>query len=193
MSTRVYVPSSTEGLSNILLSGGVGPVPFLAHAVTDDLRSALPDAGEEEWEYAALMSAAQDSLGLITDDDRPRRVVVVAEADTVVPVSEGEPSLVEVVDVVPLRSVVAVHVDSEDAEEDVSAAREVWQAAQEGDAADSRRIGDDIGRTALAGQAAAAFVRIAHIARTGATEQVHLGRRIVRVTYRVIAADRDDT
>lgn len=135
MSTRVYVPSSTEGLSNILLSGGVGPVPFLAHAVTDDLRSALPDAGEEEWEYAALMSAAQDSLGLITDDDRPRRVVVVAEADTVVPVSEGEPSLVEVVDVVPLRSVVAVHVDSEDAEEDVSAAREVWQAAQEGDAA----------------------------------------------------------
>jgi len=135
VSTRVYIPSSVEGLSNILLSGGVGPVPFLAHAVTGDLRSALPDADEEEWEYAALTSAAQDSLGLITDEDRACRVVVVAEVETVMPVGEGEPSLVEVVDVVPLRNVVAVHVDSDDAQEDVSAAREVWQAAQEGDAA----------------------------------------------------------
>ena len=135
MSTRVYVPSSTGGLQNLLLSGGVGPVPVLAHAVTADLRSALPDAGEEEWEYAALTSAAQDSIGLIADEDRPCRVVVVAEAETVLPVPEGEPSLVEIVEVVPLRNVVALHLDSDDAAEDVAAAREVWSAAQEGDEA----------------------------------------------------------
>lgn len=133
MSTRVYVPSSTLALGDLLLSGGLGPVPLLAHAVTDDLRSAMPDAGEEELEYAALTAAAQDSLGLIAEDDRPLRVVVVAEADTALPVAEGEPGLVELGEVVPFRNVVALHVDSDDAAEDVAAARAAWPAAQGGD------------------------------------------------------------
>ena len=50
-----------------------------AHAVTAWLREAWPEADEEEWEYAALMAAADDSLALLTEEDRPRRVVVVAE------------------------------------------------------------------------------------------------------------------
>lgn len=133
MSTRVYVPSSTRALRDLLVSGGVGPVPVLAHAVTEGLRTALPEAGEEEWEYAALTAAAQDSLGLIEEDDRQRRVVVVAEAESVMPVAEGEPTVVEIAEVVPLRQIVAVHVDSKHAEEDVAAAREAWAAAQEGD------------------------------------------------------------
>lgn len=132
MSTRVYVPSSLALLREALVNGGVGPAPLQAHAVTEALRKALPDAGEEEWEYAALTAAAQDSLALLTEADVARRVVVVAEAETVVP--DDDSTLVEVLDVLPLRVVAAVHVDSEDALEDVAAAREVWSAAEAGDA-----------------------------------------------------------
>jgi hypothetical protein len=123
-----------ERLRDLLLSGGIGPVPVPAHAVTDGLRSAFPEAEEEEWEYAALTAAAQDSLALIAEDDAPRRVVVVAEADSVVP---AEGSLVEIDEVVPLRKVVAVHVDSEDAVDDVAAARAAWPDAEAGDEAAS--------------------------------------------------------
>lgn len=135
MTTRVYVPSSMSLLRQLLLSGGVGPVPVLAHAVTDALRAAFPDAGEEEWEYAALTAAALDSLALIAEDDEPRRVVVVAEADSVMPVPGAEGSQVELDQVVPLRKVVAVHVDSDDAIEDVAAARVSWREAEAGDEA----------------------------------------------------------
>ena len=135
MSTRVYVPSSIDRLHDLVIAGGLGPVPILAHAVTDSLRSSMDDAGEEDWEYAALTAAALDSIGLIGDEESPRRVVVVAEADSVVPVTGGEVSRVEIAEVVPLREVVAVHVDSEDAAADVSAAREAWSAAGEGDEA----------------------------------------------------------
>jgi len=135
MSTRVYVPSSIDRLRELVVSGGLGPVPILAHAVTDSLRSSMGDAGEEDWEYAALTAAALDSVGLIADDESPRRVVLVAEADSVFPVAGAEVSLVEIAEVVPLRNVVAVHVDSEDAAADVSAAREAWSAAGEGDGA----------------------------------------------------------
>lgn len=122
MSTRVYIAGTVPGLRDLLLSGGL-TAPLRAHAVTAAVRSALPDAGEEEWEYAVLGAAAQDAVGLLAPDDPPRRVVVVAEADTVVPVDEEAGSDVEVGESVALRRVVAVHVDSEDAAEDVSAAR----------------------------------------------------------------------
>jgi len=135
MSTRVYVPSSVGRLHALVVSGGLGPAPILAHAVTESLRTAMGDAGEEDWEYAALTAAALDSVGLITDEESPRRVVVVAEADSVVPVTGAEDSLVEVGEVIPLRKVVAVHADSEDATAVVSAARDAWAAAAEGDEA----------------------------------------------------------
>lgn len=135
MSTRVYIPSSTKGLHDLLVSGGLGPVPLLGHAVTPELREALREVGEEEWEYDVLMTAAQDSVGLLTEDEPPRRVVVVAEAETVVSVEEGEESLVQIDAVIPLLKIVAVHVDSEDAAADVSAAREAWAAAHDGDPA----------------------------------------------------------
>ena len=133
MSVRVYVPCTWSQLHDILVAGGVGPVPVPAHAVTGALRTAYPDAGEEEWEYAALTAAAQEAIGLVTDDDPPRRVVVAMDAESMVPVEEPDPSTVQVDEVVPLRKVAAVHVDSEDAEETVAAAVKAWQAAQDGD------------------------------------------------------------
>ena len=135
MSIRVYVPSSTLRLRDLLVSGGIGPVPVLAHAVTDLVRSTLADVGEEEWEYAALTAAAQDSLALLGEDEPPRRVVVVAEAQSAVPVAGPDASLVELDEVVPLRKVVAVHVDSDEAADDVAAARAAWAQADEGDQA----------------------------------------------------------
>ncbi|HSE09432.1 MAG TPA: hypothetical protein VLB29_12265 [Nocardioidaceae bacterium] len=140
MSTRVYVPCSLSRLRGVLVSGGVGPVPILAHAVTDDVRSALADLGEEEWEYAVLTAAAQDSLGLIGEDDTPRRVVLVAEAESVSMLDGAEGSVVEIDEVLPLRKIVAVHVDSEDAVEAVSAARDAWAAADAGDAEAARIV-----------------------------------------------------
>lgn len=135
MSVRVYLPSSPALLRDLLVSGGLGPPPLLAHAVTAELRAALPDAGEEEWEYAALTAAAQDSLGLLHEEDLARRVVVVAEAGVVVPVTGAEPSLVEVEEAIPLRDVAAVHRDSPEAEQAVADARSAWPAAHDGDAA----------------------------------------------------------
>lgn len=123
MSVRVYVPTTLAGLREVVVSGGVGPSPVPAHAVTDALRTTLAGADDEECEYAAMTAAAQESLALLTDDDVPRRVVIAADAATVVPREAAEPSAVEVPEVLPVRRVAAVHLDSPDAEEDVAAAR----------------------------------------------------------------------
>jgi hypothetical protein len=133
MTTRVYLPSSLRQLREAVVSGGFGPAPMLAHAVTERLRAAY-DAGEEEYEYAALTAAAQDSLALLGDETVPRRVVVVADVATAVPVTGAEDSLVELDEVVPLRQVAAVHVDSEEAADEVAAAATAWARAAEGDA-----------------------------------------------------------
>lgn len=134
MSARVYLPCTLRLLREYVIAGGIGPAPFPAHAVTDALKAAYADGDEEEWEYAAMAAAAEDSLALLGDDDRPRRVVVVAEVGTVIAADEpGHPTLVEVVDVVPTRLVVAVHVDAADAEDDVAAAAAAWERADAGD------------------------------------------------------------
>jgi hypothetical protein len=140
MSVRVYVPCSWSRLREILVAGGIGPAPVAAHAVTDGLRSAYPDGDEEAWEYAAMTAAAQEAIGLVTEDDPPRRVVVAMDAESTLPVDGPEPSAVEVDEVVPLRKVAAVHVDSEDAEEAVAAAVAAWEQAQDGEEAAIARV-----------------------------------------------------
>ena len=124
MSTRVYVPSTWEGLRNLVAADGIGPAPFFAHAVTDALRS----------EYAAADAASRSSLSLIHDDVDPRRVVVAVDVETLTPVEMEDPTVVEVGEVVPFRRVAAVLVDLEDAESDVRAAADRYAEAVEGDA-----------------------------------------------------------
>ncbi len=131
MSVRVYVPASLSTLGDAVVSGGVGPQPVVGHAVTEELRAALPDADEEQWEYAAMTAAARDSLGILGDQDPPRRVVLAVDAASAAPTDH--PTRVEVDEVVPLRRVAAVHVDDEAAADDVAAARDAWAAAEEGD------------------------------------------------------------
>jgi hypothetical protein len=92
VSVRVYLPTTLAWLAEQHCSGAV---------VADEGLVVAEDDGEES-EYAALMTAADASAALLGGPGR--RVVVVAEvADVPEP---GTP--------VPLREVVAVHVDTED-------------------------------------------------------------------------------
>ncbi len=94
MTVRIYVPATLTLLGQYAADGGVGPAPVRARAVTAWLREAWPEGDEEEWEYAALMAAADDSAGLLTADDPPRRVVLAVDVDSAV--ERDDSSLVEV-------------------------------------------------------------------------------------------------
>lgn len=134
MTTRVYVPSSMTGLRDLVTADGIGPAPFVAHAVTAALRAAYDDGNEEEWEYAAAAAASRASLALISEDDDPRRVVVAVEAGTVRPAEGAEdPTLVSVEEVVPFRRIESVLVDLPEAGDDVRAAAASMLAADQGD------------------------------------------------------------
>lgn len=133
MTTRVYVSTTWSGLRQIVTADGIGPAPFFGHAVTRALREAWPDSGDEELEYAATTAAARTSLGLLTEADPPRRVVLAVDAETVIEADDPDPTVVEVGEVVPVRLVAAVLVDTPDAAAEVSAARAAWPAALAGD------------------------------------------------------------
>jgi hypothetical protein len=139
VTVRVYVPATLEALARYVEDGGIGPSPVHAHAVTEWLRESWPDADEEEWAYAALMAAADDSAALLADsprdsgtgDERPRRVVVVAEVPGVT--EDRESTVVSVDSAVAMRLVRAVHADTDDVD---PAAPEAlgdlgWYAVQE--------------------------------------------------------------
>lgn len=135
---RVYVPSTWSGLGGLRATGAL-PAPLPAHAVTDALREAYADGGDEEWEYAAAAAAAQASVGLLAasgGSDPARRVVVAVDVPEsgVRPLAGEDPTAVEVTGAVPLRRVAAVMVDVPDAEPAVAAAVDAWPAAEAGDA-----------------------------------------------------------
>ncbi|MFD8428367.1 DUF6912 family protein [Streptomyces coelicoflavus] len=139
---RVYVPLTLSGLAEAHRAGELGTGPLVAHAVTPALREWYRSDDMEELEYAALNRAALASLRLLAADAgvARRRVVVAADVpDTAVeagpdrgtdPAALGE---VRVAGPLPLAKAAAVHVDSADAEADVSAAAEALAAADGGD------------------------------------------------------------
>jgi len=134
VTVRIYVPATLRSLAGYVGDGGIGPAPVHARAVTAWLRQQWPEADEEEWEYAALVAAADDSAGLLTEDDPQRRVVLAADVDSVLE-SEGS-TLVEVHTAFPMRLVKAVHADTADLERAASYDPEAqgdlaWYAAQE--------------------------------------------------------------
>ncbi|MEU8715200.1 MULTISPECIES: DUF6912 family protein [unclassified Streptomyces] len=139
---RVYVPLTLPGLAEAHKTGELGTGPFAAYAVTPALREWYLSDDIEELEYAALNRAALASLRLLAADrEAPRRRVVVAvdvpdgtaAADPdrgLDPAALGE---VRVTGTVALAKAAAVHVDSDDAEEDVTAAAGALTAADGGD------------------------------------------------------------
>jgi hypothetical protein len=131
VSTRVYVPSTLGRLRGIVIADGIGPAPFVAHAVTEAVREAYADGGDEEWEYAASTAAAESSLGMLHEDEPPRRVVLAVDVPSARAAGTVDPTVVEVDDVVPFRRIAAVLADAEDAEADVAAARDALAAGSE--------------------------------------------------------------
>lgn len=137
---RVYVPLTLPGLAEAHRAGELGPAPLRAYAVTPGLREWYVSDDMEELEYAALNRAAAASLRMIAEDAAaPRRRIVIAldvadQAATAAP-GEGEAALgrVALADAVRLAVAAAVHVDADDAVEDVTAAAQALAAADGGD------------------------------------------------------------
>lgn len=134
--TRVYVPA-TESLLRGLRAGQALPGPVPAHAVTVELRAVWPDGNDEEWEYAALMAAAAESLSLRATGTPPRRYVLAADAGRV---EAGAGTAVTLPDGLDWDQVAALHADSGDLDgallADPEAAAEVdlaWYATHEVD------------------------------------------------------------
>ena len=110
--TRIYLPLDAEGVRRLASSREVSSPPLAAFAVTERLERSQPAGDEEEWEYAALMAAADDSAGLLGADDPPRRVVLAVDVDSVW--ERDDSTLVEVGSAFPFSLVRAVHADTED-------------------------------------------------------------------------------
>ena len=120
MTVRVFVPATLEALARFTEQGGIGPSPVHAHAVTEWLREAWPEADEEELAYAVLMAAADDAAAELAapretpqdEEVRPRRVVLVAEVPAVT--EDRESTVVSVDSAIAMRLVEAVHADTSD-------------------------------------------------------------------------------
>jgi hypothetical protein len=108
--TRIYLPTTLEGLREAWAAGALEPGDDLVVAEGDD----------EDSEYAALMTAADASAALLPGAGR--RVVVVAEVAGAP--AAGHP--------VPLARVVAVHADPADRPADADPDDDLaWYATQE--------------------------------------------------------------
>lgn len=125
-SVRIYIPATSADVSKEDL------LPRLVHAVTRELEHAMPAEGEEVLESVAMGAAADDSLRILTalaqggETIRPLRVVVVADvADSrVEPVSSDDllPTARRLVRPVGWDAVASIHVDDDEALEDLLAA-----------------------------------------------------------------------
>jgi hypothetical protein len=145
-SVRVYVPTTLPALAD-----PDGLRPATAHAVTPELAAALPGEDEEGLEFAALLAAADESVGLLAADPTAPRRRVVAAADVPgpsrrprAPDPDRLPSAVEPPSLVPWSWVVSLHVDGEDAAQDVAGAAEGDTAALDR-AADRALLWYDVG------------------------------------------------
>lgn len=121
---RVYLPATSADLAS-----PEGLLPRRAHAVTAALRAAVPEEDDEGWEMVAMLAAADASVDLLgADDSLPRRLVIAAEVpdaavEDVDPADPDQlPSAVHVTRPVAWADVVSLHVDEDDAADDVAAA-----------------------------------------------------------------------
>lgn len=132
MSVRAYVPTTSSGLAAVAESGRIA-APVRAHAVTDALRAAWPDGDDEQWEYAALMAAADSSAGLRAPGHRPRRYVLAVDVAEALPVPGDDPTAVELAVDVPFRDVAAAHADTEDIldTEDIPDTGDTWASGDD--------------------------------------------------------------
>lgn len=132
---RVYLPVTASQLAAAWAEQEVrSPV----HTVTAQIREWYVSGDLEELEYAAMTEAAGWCLRLLAGsaDEPPRRVVLAADVDdgVVGPWPQAPVrSAARLLEAVPWRRVVSIHVDEADAEPAVAAAVDVWEAAEDGD------------------------------------------------------------
>ena len=130
---RVFVPATLPMLERWRSARQVdAPAGF---AVTPALREWYATGDTEELEYAALAHAARASIRLLAADAEapPRRVVVAADSDRVVPDAALGHAGVRLATPLPLALIAAVHADDAAAEPTISAAAAVVNAADAGD------------------------------------------------------------
>lgn len=135
---RVYVPATVPLLTALSKSGQLGDGALVAHAVTPALREWYAEGDEEELEYVAFTRAAQAALQLLRHDpSAPRRRVVVsadvAASSLLREDTELGSSTVRLPGPIPLAEVASIHVDSEDATDEIAAAAGAVEEALAGD------------------------------------------------------------
>ena len=139
---RVYLPATIGMLRRLEADQEFAPVSGTGFALTPALRESYTAGDTEELEYAALMDAARASLRLIAaehedsseDAKEPaRRVVVSADVEGATLRPDLDVAVVRLAGPVAMLQIAAVHVDAEDAEEAVTAAAAVIDAADLGD------------------------------------------------------------
>jgi hypothetical protein len=146
---RVYLPATSRILRRLADTGVLGPAPMTGFAVTPGLREYYLDDDVEELEYAASAAAARASLRLIDADPAAarRRVVIAADvAEASLDVRDDlDHGVVRVTVEVPIAWCASVHADERAAEETVSAAAELIDAADLGEPSAEEKVDDTEG------------------------------------------------
>ncbi len=141
---RVYVPMTIPMLEELARDRLFLPLGGTAFAVTPALREEYTADGDDELAEVAMGEAARASLRLLATapSARPRRAVVSADVPAAEPRPDLDAAVVRVTEPITLKQVAAVHVDLEDAEQDVRRAAEMVDAADLGDEDAELAVGD---------------------------------------------------
>ncbi len=141
---QVYIPATLATLQQLVTDGSLWPVNGTAFAVTPTLREAYAEGDDDELADVALREAALASLRLLAADAtvRPRRAVLSAEVDDVKFRPDLDDAVVRLGAPVAIDQVIAAYVDNAGAEQDVTKAIEVIDAADLGDEDADLIVGD---------------------------------------------------
>ena len=135
---RVYIPATLSMLERLVDNGFIQPFSGTAFAVTPGLRESYAQGDDEELGEVAIGQAALASLRLLAaePDPRPRRTVLIADADAT-PRPDLDDAVVRIEGRVALDQVTAAYVDNAAAEPAVQAAvgavlaeRQLWGKAR---------------------------------------------------------------
>ncbi|MFD9895348.1 DUF6912 family protein [Amycolatopsis sp. NPDC059027] len=141
---RVYLPATIAMLRELNTTGEFRARSGTAFALTPALREAYASGSDEELEYAALLDAARASLRLIAAEEKgePRRAVVSADVEGATHRPDLDDAVVRLAGPVLLKDIAAIHVDAAEAEDAVTAAAAVIDAADLGDPDAEFTLGD---------------------------------------------------
>jgi hypothetical protein len=146
---QVYIPATLEMLQRLVADGSLWPVNGTAFAVTPTLREAYAEGDDDELAEVALSEAALASLRLLAAEPEaagdplpPRRAVLAAEVDDFTYRPDLDDGVVRLAGPVAIDQVVAAYVDNAGAEDAVTAAIAVIDAADLGDEDADLIVGD---------------------------------------------------